>query len=135
MATVAWSTRGRAAQGELHMVLVKRMPGISWLALVAVLALCLVSTAVSSSHAQSSPGSTKVGIDGDDGLDTGDPDMPTGDTPPPNSGGTAPATDGGAYRGHATSDGITGAVPEKRFGLWAHWKIALHMLARGFIIR
>src|SRR5262245_63005758 len=122
MATVAWSTRGRAAQGELHMVLVKRMPGISWLALVAVLALCLVSTGVSSSHAQSSPGSTKVGIEGDDGLDAGDPDMPTGDTPPPT--GSNPAGDGGAYRGHATSTGITdAAVPEKRFGLWAHWKI------------
>ena len=117
------------------MVLVKRMPGLGWFAFVAILALCLVSTGVSSSHAQSSPGSTKVGLEGDDGLDTGDPDMPTGDTPPPSSGGNAPATDGGTYRSHTVSGGVTDAVPGKRYGLWAHWKIALHLLARGFVLR
>ena len=119
------------------MVLVKRMPGIGgWLAFVAILSLCLVSMGVSSSFAQSESGSTKVGIEGDDGLDAGDPDMPTGDIPPPSTtGGANPYNDGNTYRGHATYGGIDGVTPVKRYGLWAHWKIALKLFARGYYLR
>ncbi|MEO6463262.1 MAG: hypothetical protein ABIP29_09320 [Candidatus Eisenbacteria bacterium] len=60
--------------------------------------------------------------------------MPTGDTPPPSGSGSS-TSDGGLYRGHATSSGVTEAVPSKRYGQWAHWKIALKLFARSFLIR
>jgi hypothetical protein len=117
------------------MVLVKRTSGLGWLALLLCAALVLVSIGASSSHAQSASSIDKSGTPetGDGGTDQGDPDMPTGDAPSP-AGGTS-SGDGSVYRGHAISGGITEAVPSKRQGQWAHWKIALKLLARSFIIR
>ena len=67
-------------------------------------------------------------------LGIGDPDMPTGDLPPPS--GTGTGTETGTYRGHGTTGGITEAVPTKRWGLWAHWKVAMKLYARhAFLLR
>ena len=117
------------------MPLVKRTSGLAWWALVACLSLWLVSIGVSSSHAQTgSPTKVSGTFEGEDGTDTGDPDMPTGDTPPASDQGS-PGTDTGAYRVHATAGGVTEAVPSKRYGQWASWKIALKLFARNFLIR
>lgn len=117
------------------MSLVNRTTGLGWLAMLACLFVLLVATGVSSSHAQSSPGKSVDTLEGGDGgADAGDPDMPTGDTPPP-SGSGAPSSDGNVFRGHATTGGVTEAVPSKRYGQWAHWKVALKLFARSFIVR
>ena len=117
------------------MFLVKRTTGLGWLAMLACLFVLLVSTGVSSSHAQTSPKSIDPLEGGEGGADAGDPDMPTGDTPPPSGSGSPSGSDGNVYRGHATTGGITEAVPSKRYGQWAHWKFALRLFARSFIVR
>lgn len=117
------------------MSLVKRTTGLGWLAMLACLFVLLVSTGVSSSHAQTSSGKSVDTLEDEGGADTGDPDMPTGDTPPPSGSGSPSASDGGVSRAHATTGGVTEAVPSKRYGQWAHWKIALKLFARSFIVR
>jgi len=112
-----------------------RTTRMDWLALLACVVLLLVSTGASSSYAQTSgmPSKSAGTFEGDDGTSAGDPDVPTGEAPPPNgSGGSASYGDeGGAIRGHAVVGGVE-AVPAKRLGMWAHWKVALKMLARNF---
>jgi hypothetical protein len=116
------------------MQLVHRTTRVGWLALLACAALLLVSTGASSSYAQSAGSPTKSTgtIEGEDGTNVGDPDVPTGETPPPtgSSGSSSYGGEGTANRGHAMVGGVE-AVPAKRLGMWAHWKIALKLLARN----
>jgi len=121
------------------MSLQKRTAGLGGLAMFfACLFLLLVSTGVSSSHAQTvdSPSKQAGTIEGEDGVDLGDPDMPTGDLPPPSggSGSTSTGYDGGVYRGHATTGGVTEVVQTKRWGWWSHWQVALKLMARNLFI-
>lgn len=112
-----------------------RRTGIGWLALIACAFLFLVSLSASPSYAQSSgtPSKAAETFEGADGAEQGDPDAPTGDVPPPSgSSGSSSYDGGGMSRGHVVGGGIVEAVPEKRFGSWAHWKIALKLLARNF---
>lgn len=117
------------------MQLVHRTTRMGWLALLACAVLLLVSTGASSSYAQStgSPSKSAGTFEGDDGTNVGDPDVPTGEAPPLNgsSGSSSYGDGGGATRGHVMVGGVE-AVPGKRLGMWAHWKIALKMLARNF---
>jgi hypothetical protein len=118
------------------MSLVKRTTGMGWLAMLACLFVLLVATGVSSSHAQSTLGKSADTLEGGEGgADAGDPDMPTGDTPPPSGSGSPSSSDGNVYRGHAMTGGVTEAVPSKRYGQWAYWKVALKLFARSFIVR
>ena len=117
------------------MLLSNRTTGLGWLAMLACLSLLLVSTGVSSSHAQTGEPSRTSGSFEGDGTTAGDPDMPTGDTPPPSTSGTTSTWDGGSYRGHGMTAEVTEVVPGKRFGQWAHWRIALKLFARTFIVR
>ncbi len=117
---------------------VLRTTGLGWLAMLACLSLLLVTIGASASHAQTTGSPTKAEgtLEGEGGADAGDPDMPTGDTPPPSgTSGTPSGTNSGAIRGHATTGGITEAVPSTRWGQWAHWKVALKLFARSFILR
>lgn len=118
------------------MFLVKRTLGTRWLALLA-LVFVLVVSGVTSSHAQQviDPSKNSGLLEGEDGVDQGDPDMPTGDLPPPSGSGST-GTETGTYRGHGTTGGITEAVPTRRWGLWAHWKVAMKLFARhSFLLR
>jgi len=119
------------------MLLQKRTTTLGWLTLIACAVCLLVSTQVSSAYAQTSSSVTKSSgtLEGEGGTDAGDPDMPGGDVPPPSSSGTNSSSDGNLTRGHGMTGGITEAVPSKRLGQWAHWKVALKLLARGFYLR
>lgn len=112
---------------------INRKAGPGWLALSVLALLLLASIGTSSSYAQvaDSPGRSTGTLEGEDGTEIGDPDIPSGETPVPSGAGGTPSYDGGGMsRGHAQSGGIE-AVPQKRGGLWAHWRIALKMLARN----
>jgi hypothetical protein len=111
------------------MSLEKRTTGWSVIAMFAF-AFLLVVTGVSTSHAQQVLDPSKNTEDFDGGQQ-GDPDMPTGDVPPPSGTGGSTGSEGGAYRGHAYAGGITETVPTKRWGAWAHWKVALKLFARN----
>ena len=115
----------------------KRRTGLGWLALVACTCLFLVSIGASSSHAQTAESDSKSAgtLEDVNGTDVGDPDMPTGDTPPPSTTGGSAGSGHDLSRGRAMSGGITEVMPSKRYGLWAHWKIALKLMARGFYLR
>jgi hypothetical protein len=119
------------------MSMLKRRTWVGWCTLLACAVFLLVSTGASSSYAQTSGSPSKSSGTLEDGAGTtaGDPDMPSGDLPPPGSSGSTSSYDGGGIRGHAATGTITEAVPSKRFGLWAHWKIALKILARNFYLR
>jgi hypothetical protein len=112
----------------------KRTTGMGLLALWACAFLLLVSITASSSYAQSSgtPSKATQTFEGEDGgADQGDPDAPTGDAPVP-SGAGGSYDGGGMSRGHAMNGGIVEAAPTTRGGLWAHWRVALKLLARNF---
>lgn len=119
------------------MSLLKRRTSVGWLTLLACAVLLLLSTHASSTYAQTSPGSSKSSGSLEDGNGTtaGDPDMPTGDTPPPTGTGSTSSYDGNTNRSHTMRGGITEAVPSKRYGQWAHWKVMLKLLARSFYLR
>lgn len=115
----------------------KRRTGIGWLALLACAFLFLASIGATAADAQVADPRTRSSgtLEGEDGAEAGDPDMPTGDTPP-RVGATGSGTHGSDLsRAHGTTSGITDATPSKRYGQWAHWKIALKLLARGFYLR
>lgn len=121
------------------MALFKRTTILGWLTLLACAVLVLSSMGASSTYAQTSgsPSKSSGTLEDGSGTNAGDPDMPTGDTPPPSpsSAGSTSSFDGSMSRGHGMTGGVTEAVPSKRWGQWAHWKIALKMLARGFYLR
>lgn len=104
-----------------------------WL-LVLSAALVFASTTVATSFAQVSDTSSKSAgtVEEELGPNAGDPDMPTGDTPPSGS-GSAGSFDNGTGMTLHTSNVV--AEPSKRFGAWAHWKLALRLYVRGFWLR
>lgn len=113
---------------------IKRRNGMGWLALLACAFLFLVSIATSPSYAQSTgaPAKNSDTFEGDDGTEAGDPDVPTGEVPPPSASGGAGHEGSSMTRGHAMTGGIVAVVPERRLGAWASWKLALKILARNF---
>lgn len=115
------------------MLMMNRMARMGWLALIACVGLLLVSTGASSSYAQSTGSPTKSAgtFEGENGTNQGDPDMPTGDTPPPSASTSTSSRYAGSTTGaHVETGGITEAVPSKRYGAWASWKLALKLLAQ-----
>jgi len=118
------------------MQVLKRTHGVGLWLLVLSVALLFASMTVSSSFAQTSPTANKSTGVLEDGLGptAGDPDMPTGDTPPPSTGsGSSGSIDNGTeYTLHTAN---VAAEPSKHFGLWAHWKLALMLYLRGFGLR
>jgi len=116
------------------MLVSKRMRGLSTWALLLSVVFYLALSSVSTSHAQV-PGSTAKTADTleDGGTRNGDPDMPTGDTPPASGGSVSSGgNEGGGIVLHSSTAPVE---PSKRFGAWAHWKIALKLFARGLWLR
>ncbi len=116
------------------MQVLKRTNGVGLWVLALSITLVFASTTVATSFAQTAGTSTKSGtIDEELGPSSGDPDMPTGDTPPsPSGSGTTGSIDNGTGIVLHSSDL---AAPSKRYGVWAHWKFALKLYLRGFGLR
>ncbi len=117
------------------MQVLKRANGAGMWLLVLSVAIVFASMTVATSFAQTSGTPVKsVGLIEDDlGLNSGDPDMPTGDSPPPStgSGSTGSIANGSGITLHSSDL----AAPSKRYGLWAHWKFALRLYLQGFGLR
>ena len=114
----------------------KRTTGVGLWMLALSIALVFASMTVATSFAQTSgtaQKSTGTAVD-DLGPSSGDPDMPTGDTPPPSTGsGSTGSIDSGTGITLHSSD--LASAPSKRYGLWAHWKFALKLYLQGFGLR
>jgi len=115
------------------MQFLKRTYGVGLWVLVLSASLVFASITVATSYAQTSTKSEGT-IDGDIGPTSGDPDMPTGDTPAPSAGsGTTGSIDSGA--GITQHSSTIVAEPSKRYGAWAQWKLAFRLYLRGFWLR
>lgn len=117
------------------MQVMKRTNGAGLWALYLSLALVFASMMVATSQAQTSGTSSRAEGTLEDGAGptSGDPDMPTGDTPPPSTGsGATGSIDNGTGM---TLHSPVVAEPSKRYGAWAHWKLALKLYLRGFWLR
>jgi len=117
------------------MQVLKRTNGVGLWALYLSVALVFASMTVATSFAQTSGTSSKAEGTLEDGIGptSGDPDMPTGDTPPPStgSGATGSIDNGTGLSLHSS----VAAEPSKSHGAWAHWKLALKLYLRGFWLR
>ena len=113
------------------MQLLKRTYGVGLWVLVLSASLVFASFTVATSYAQT-PAKSEGTIDGDVGPTSGDPDMPTGDTPPPSTGS---GTNGSIDSGAGVTQHSSVAEPSKRHGAWAHWKLAFRLYLRGFWLR
>ncbi len=105
----------------------QRTNGAELWVLVLSITLVFASISVATSQAQTS-GSKSSGTVEDLGPTSGDPDMPGSDAPPTGSGTTGSFESGTGVTLHSST---VAATPGKKFGAWAHWKVALKLYLRG----
>jgi hypothetical protein len=113
---------------EKHMWCWKQVSRVGLLALViASGSLTLLAGTTHPSYAQSSLADPGNITDPGSGPKPGDPDGPTGDMPTPNA-GQQRLVNGSTGLPSTPTNGI---VPERRYGVWAQWKLALKLWARS----